>query len=80
MTVLQRQQQLIQQISTTKDEDVLAMIEEEISFHLQTNADITDQLTPYELKELKELADDTDDDNIVSFDEYRKATEKWRMN
>jgi hypothetical protein len=78
MTVLQKQQQLIQQISAIKDENLLTMLEEELSYHLYTNADITDDLTPYELKELISLANEPTDKDTISLDEYRKATERWR--
>ncbi|MCF8450115.1 MAG: hypothetical protein K9G49_09625 [Taibaiella sp.] len=78
MTVLQKQQQLIQQISAIKDENLLTMIEEELSYHLQTNADITDDLTSYELEELISLANEPTDKDTISLDEYRKATERWR--
>ncbi len=79
MTVLQRQQQLIQQISVINDESILTMLEEELSYHLQHKTDITDELTPYELNELITLANETADKDTVSLDEYRKATERWRM-
>ena len=78
MTVLQKQQQLIQQISAINDEDILTMIEEELSYHLQNKTDVTDELTPDELKELITLASESTDKNTVSADEYRKATERWR--
>ena len=78
MTVQQRQQQLIQQISTIKDEKTLIMLEEELSYHMQTRTDITDELTPYELNELIALANEPSDKDSVSLSEYRKATERWR--
>lgn len=78
MTVLQKQQQLIQQISTIKDENILTMLEEELSYHLHTKGDITDDLTPYELNELITLASEPTDKDTISLEEYRKATEKWR--
>jgi hypothetical protein len=75
---LQKQQQLIQQISAITDGDILTMIEEELSYHLQNKSDITDELTPYELHELVTLANEPDNKNTVSLDDYRKATERWR--
>jgi len=78
MTLIQRQQQLIQQISKIDDEDILITLEEELSYRLQSKTDITDELTPAQLKELLALANDTSDKNTVSLAEYRKATERWR--
>ncbi len=78
MTLLQRQQQLIQQISSINDEDILILLEEEVSYHLQNKTDPTDDLTSYELNELITLANEPSDKNTVSLNEYRKATERWR--
>jgi len=78
MTLSQRQQQLIQQISVINDENILLMLEEELSYHLQHKTDITDGLTPFELNELITLASDTSDKDTVSLEEYKKATERWR--
>lgn len=78
MTLLQRKQELIQQINNVKDEDVLIMLEEELSYRLQNKTDITDELTPFEQKELEALANDESDKDTISLTEFRKATEKWR--
>jgi hypothetical protein len=78
MTLLQRQQQLIQQISSINNEDVLILLEEEVSYHLQNKKDPTDDLTPYELNELVTLANEPSDKDTVSINEFRKATERWR--
>ena len=78
MTVLQRQQQLIQQISAISDDDTLTMLEEELTYHLQHKNDITDHLTPYELNELLTIASEPTDKDTMSLEEYRKATERWR--
>jgi hypothetical protein len=79
MTVAQRQQQLIQQITAIKDEQILTMLEEELSYHLNNKSNITDHLTPYESNELHSIASEPDDINTASLDEYRQATERWRI-
>ena len=78
MTLLQRQQTLIEQISKITDEDILIMLEEELSYRLQCKTDITDDLTPFELNELITLANEPSEKNTVSLTEFRKATERWR--
>ena len=78
MTLLQRKQQLIQQISKINDEDILIMLEEELSYRLQSKSDVTDELTAYELNELVTLANEPSENNTVSVDEFRKVTESWR--
>lgn len=76
MTVLQMLQQVIKQISAINDENILTMIGQELSFHMDSKTDITDELTPYELKELIALAKDTTDKDTVTLQEYRKSTER----
>ena len=78
MTLLQRQQQLIQQISAIKDEDILIMLEEELSCHLNAKTDLTKELTPYDLTELITLASEPSDKDTATLDDYKKATERWR--
>jgi hypothetical protein len=78
MTILQRKQQLIQQISSITDEDILAMLEEELSYRLKNDKDITSELTPEELHELITLANEPNDKDTASLDEYKKTTQRWR--
>ncbi len=78
MTLHQRQEQLIQQIKTINDEQVLIMLEEELSYHQQNKTDVTDDLTPYEFNELVTLANESNEQNTISLNEFRKATERWR--
>ena len=40
--------------------------------------DITDRLNEKQFKELKELASENDFKEVVSLDEFKKATIKWR--
>ena len=77
MTFQQRQSHLIDQIQHLKDENILIMLEEELSFHLQQ--DKTIQLSPADFNELITLAEEQDDKDTVSEIEYRKATERWRL-
>jgi SpoVK/Ycf46/Vps4 family AAA+-type ATPase len=44
------------------------------------SSDITDLLNEEQLKELKELASENEYKNVVSLQDFRKATEKWRPN
>jgi len=68
----------MQQISKIKDEDILIMLEEELSYRLQSKTDITDELTPDQLSELMALASDLSDKDAVSLDAYRQATKRGR--
>ncbi len=77
MTLQQRQSHLIQQINQVSDENVLILIEEELSYHLKNKNAI--ELNEFDLSELIMLADEPDDKDTISEEEYRKATGKWRM-
>lgn len=77
MDFQQRQSHLIEQIAQLKDEYVLGMLEEELSYHLHDRDAI--QLCKNNLYELITIADEPEDKDVVSENEYRTATEKWRM-
>ena len=78
-TVQQMQQQLINQISAINDEDILRMIEAEISMSLQSQADLSQLLTESELKELTSLANEPIDKNTISLSEFNTIMEQWHM-
>lgn len=78
MTLTERQLLLIRQISSITDENVLIMLEEELSCHLNVKTDLTDELSQADLNELIALANEPLDKDIVSMDEFRKATDRWR--
>jgi succinate dehydrogenase flavin-adding protein (antitoxin of CptAB toxin-antitoxin module) len=40
--------------------------------------DITDGLSDEELEELRQLIEEPDDKDTMTWEEYKKATEKWR--
>jgi hypothetical protein len=76
MTLQQRQSHLIQQISQVKDERVLILLEEELSYHLNNKQGI--ELSQLDIDDLIKMADEPDDKDIVSETDYRKATDRWR--
>lgn len=45
---------------------------------MAANEDITDSLSGEQLKELEKLANEPDEKDTQSLDEFNKATEKWR--
>ena len=68
----------MQKISKINDESILIMLEEEIAYRLYNKTDITDELTPFELNELIELANEPTDKDTITLSEYKKVTERWR--
>jgi len=62
MTVQQRQEKLIKQISALKDDEVLSMLEQELSFFTRNKGkDIVDGLNSYQLKELIDMVNEWGD-------------------
>jgi hypothetical protein len=77
MTLKQRQEKLIKQISTLND-DELSMLEQELSFLSHTDGkDIVDGLNAHQVQELISLMNEPDDD-VISEADYKNATERWR--
>ncbi|KAB2837473.1 hypothetical protein F9K50_10980 [bacterium] len=78
MKIKERKEQLIRQINEIKDEHALEMLEESLSYFTNQSKDITDGLSPADLKDLETLVNEPDDKDVVSLEEYRKATARWR--
>ena len=79
MTVQQRQEKLIKQISALKDDEVLTMLEQELSFFTRNKGkDIVDGLNLYQLKELIDMVNEPSEQDVVNEDSYMNATSKWR--
>ncbi|HUH33352.1 MAG TPA: hypothetical protein VLZ28_05320 [Daejeonella sp.] len=78
MTLKQRKEKLIEQI-TSLDDDQLTMLEQEISFFTQSaQKDIVDDLSPDQLKELISLVNEPAEVNVISETDYKNATSRWR--
>ena len=79
MTLQERQEKLIKLIYSLEDEEVLAMLEQELSFFTQTDGkDITEDLNSYQTKELISLLNEPSGQNVINEDDYKNATDKWR--
>ena len=78
MKLKERKEQLIKQITEIKDEHALEMLEESLSYFTDQSKDITDGLSASDLKELETLVNEPDDKDILTEEEYKKATARWR--
>ena len=78
MSIQQMQQQLIDHISTIRDENILKMLDEEVTFYLQNKDDLFG-LTESDYKELSILASEPIDKNTMSLNEFKSIMDKWRM-
>jgi hypothetical protein len=78
MTLKQRQEKLIEKISSLND-DELTMLEQELSFFTHAaGKDITDDLNSDQVKELVSLVNEPSELNVIDETDYRNATSKWR--
>jgi hypothetical protein len=73
-----QKQSLIQKIAVLEDADLLAVLEEDISFFAGTS-DITDSISPADLEELQQMAAEPFGFETESEDGFKKATERWRI-
>lgn len=80
MPVNDLKRELVTYIENTNDEELLHLLKEDLMFYGKIkDRDITDDLSEEQLKELKELAEEDETKDTLTLDEFRKATEKWRI-
>ena len=66
-------------IDNTDDEEILNILKEEYTFYTTSKKkDITDELSSEQLKELEEQLNEDPLKDIISLDEFKEATSKWR--
>lgn len=72
--------ELVALIESTNDEELLSLLKEDFTFYgTIKNKDITDQLSSEQLKKLEMLANEDELKDTVTLDEFKKATDKWRL-
>jgi len=79
MSIQQMQQQIIEQVASVNDENILRMLDEELAFYLQHKEDTASQLSEKDLEELILLANEPLENNTMSLDEFKSVMDKWRM-
>ena len=80
MTLQQRQEKLMKQISAVKSDEVLTMLEQELSFFIHNEGtDILDVLNSYQTNELISLFNEPSEKDIVDESTFKNATKKWRL-
>ena len=79
MSIHDLKKQLMELIENTNDEELLNLMKEDFIFYATSkNPDVTDELTEEQFNELKELAEEGDDKDVMTLEEFKKATERWR--
>ncbi len=70
---------LIKQIEAIDNEEVISILQNELDY-LSGENDILDVLNPADREELNIMLEEPFGYNTVTFDEFKKATDKWRKN
>jgi hypothetical protein len=78
MSIQQMQEHIIKQVGNVKDENILRMLDEELSFYLDHKNDAASQLSAEDYDELCQLAAEPAHKDTFSFDEFKSMAEKWR--
>lgn len=79
MSIQEMQEHLIKQVATVSDENILRMLDEELSFYLEHKDDAATQLSEKDYKELVMLANEPIENNTISLGEFKNIMDKWRM-
>jgi hypothetical protein len=77
MSIQEMQEHIIKQVTTVSDENILRMLDEELSFYLEHKDDAAAQLSEKDYKELVMLANEPIEDNTISLDEFKNIMDKW---
>jgi hypothetical protein len=79
MSAKDLKKELVAYIESTNDEELLSLLKEDFVFYGKVkDADITDDLSNEQLKELKALSEEDELKNTHTLDEFKKATQQWR--
>ncbi len=71
--------ELVAYIENTNDEELLALLKEDFVFYGKVkDADIIDDLSEEQIKELKELSEEDESKDIHTLVDFKKATQQWR--
>lgn len=64
-------------LDSIEDETLLNQVMEDVAFYA-TKKDITDELTPGQLKELDKAIEEADKKETISWDDFKKEMNEWR--
>jgi hypothetical protein len=79
MSLSELKKELVSYIQSSNDEEILSLLKEDLVFYGKIkDADITDNLTEEQLKELTELSKEDEQKDTMTLDEFKQATSQWR--
>lgn len=76
--MLSLKQQVIEMIATIDDEQLPELVKSDIEHFRNSNADILDELNNEDKEELLNLINEPHENNILTEDEFKAATARWR--
>ena len=79
MSLNELKKELVSYIQNSNDEEILSLLKEDLVFYGKIkDADITDDLTEDQLKELRALSKEDEQKDTMTLDEFKQATSQWR--
>ncbi len=64
-------------LDSIEDKAILSQVMEDVAFYA-TKKDITDDLTPAQIKELDKAIYEADNQKTISWDDFKKEMNEWR--
>ncbi len=71
-------EELLNKMNSTVDENQLSLLNSEYNFFTHEK-DVTDSLSPNDFNELSLLMEEPFGHDAVTMEDYKKATERWRI-
>ena len=71
-------EQVLKMVSSIEDEQLLELVKADIEYFNNKKADIFDELNETDREELLNMVNESDEKDILSEDEYKAITAKWR--
>ena len=79
MSLSELKKELVSYIESSNDEEILSLLKEDLVFYGKIkDADITDNLTEDQLKELMELPKEDEQKDTMTQEEFKQTTLQWR--
>ncbi len=79
MSTNKLKKELVSYIENTDDEELLSLLKEDFVFYGKVkDADIADELSDEQIKELKELSEEDENKDTDTLNEFKNATQRWR--
>jgi signal recognition particle receptor subunit beta len=68
---------IYQMLDGIEDEKILTQVMEDVAFYTNKQ-DITDELTPEQLRELDKAIQEADNNEAINWDDFKKEMNEWR--